>query len=341
MNEPANRVSEPLAEKASALGARLASGASRWRLTAVVRLSVAIAFVAVAVAAIVRAGGIQSLVQARWGLAFTALGVHLLVVFLNGVRLNLLAGAAGIEAGLARSIVFQFESQYFGFLIPGGLGGDAARAYRLRGISGSSSPALAAAGTARVMALSTTAATALAAFWLGTGHELVRARSAVLLAAATVFALASVWWVPKLASVARLSWLRSFAAALAGFRLPELAIGMLLTCAAQLAAIAVYWVAALSVGLRLPWLETLTLVVIASLASLAMIPGGGAGVREGGFYLTLVSFGASEQAAAAMAAMTLVLSVGVAGIGGLVHAFQGTSGGPLGRGKPCKTGSAP
>jgi hypothetical protein len=265
----------------------------------------------------------------RPGSAALAFALLLLGLAINAVRWQVFLRPVGLAQPVVELLRLTFVGNFFNVFLPTGVGGDAYKAFRLRGEAGSMSPPLATVFLDRLAGLVGLAFVALVVCLvrLSTGNHdrvtLIAGALAFSVLAATGFAL---MLAPRLAATtegtSRLtSRIRTFAAAFAtaggsaGTVLRASALGI----ASALVLIAVAALAASSLGIRLPLWGFPGVVMLS--ASLAILPitMNGLGLREAAIVWCLAAFGIGHDEALAFALLLLVLTFASSAVGGVVY----------------------
>ena len=266
----------------------------------------------------------------RPGAAVLAFALLLVWLAISALRWQVFLQPVGLAQPMGELLRLTLVGNFFNVFLPTGVGGDAYKAFRLRGEAGSMAPPLATVFLDRLAGLVGLAfvAEVVCVARLATGHQdrvtLIAGALALAVLAASGFAL---MLAPRLASTADgtsrrlISRIRRFAAAFAtaGRSMKTLLRASALGVASALVLIAVAAVAASSLGIRMPvWGYPGVVMLSASLAVLP-ISMNGLGLREAAIVWCLAAFGIGHDEALAFALLLLALTFASSAVGGVVY----------------------
>jgi glycosyltransferase 2 family protein len=265
----------------------------------------------------------------RPGAAVLAFALLLVWLAISALRWQVFLQPVGLAQPMGELLRLTLVGNFFNVFLPTGVGGDAYKAFRLRGEAGSMAPPLATVFLDRLAGLVGLAfvAEVVCIARLAIGHHdrvtLIAGALALAVLAASGFAL---MLAPRLASTADgtsrlISRIRRFAAAFAaaGRSMRTLLRASALGVASALVLIAVAAVAASSLGIRMPvWGYPGVVMLSASLAVLP-ISMNGLGLREAAIVWCLAAFGIGHDEALAFALLLLALTFASSAVGGVVY----------------------
>lgn len=326
---PARLTDRPLADRDVVPAVPARNSSRRRALSLGLRATIG----AVGIAVLLANADLQSLKTAfghvRPGAAALAFALLLVWLAISALRWQVFLQPVGLALPMGELLRLTLVGNFFNVFLPTGVGGDAYKAFRLRGEAGSMAPPLATVFLDRLAGLVGLAfvAEAVCIARLATGHQdrvtLIAGALALAVLAASGFAL---MLAPRLASTTDgtsrlISRIRRFAAAFAtaGRSMRTLLRASALGVASALVLIAVAAVAASSLGIRMPvWGYPGVVMLSASLAVLP-ISMNGLGLREAAIVWCLAAFGISHDEALAFALLLLVLTFASSAVGGVVY----------------------
>lgn len=263
-------------------------------------------------------------------LLLAALG-YLAIQLAASLRFSLALGAMGFRVPLARVIHLHFVSLFFNMLLPGGIGGDAAKGYYLRASSDHWGKGILAALLDRYLGLVSLTALALASgIMLHTpglrgAAPLPWILGFLVLTSSAPYALRAGWLRGILRrGLGRFAWASGATGAadegIRAARRPRLlALGAILTLSYYMGSSVVHLLLGKAFGAELEYWPTFhLLIVVALVSSLPLLPGAH-GQREAAYVVMFTAYGLSRSQSFLLAALALGMLLLGAVVGGFLY----------------------
>jgi len=263
--------------------------------------------------------------HADWRLFAAACLCLLFGQALSAMRWAWLARGLGLTVRMARKVQLYFLGMFLSLFLPSIIGGDVARGYLLaKGKENAGWPAAASVILERINGvLGLMLVVSLCMFFLPVPMLLVLLWNAGLLVLLLILCTTP-WWWPRLL---RSAWVVNRDGRGSGWKRLQINSpafrqawwkSLPLSLMFQALVVQAHVFLGMAVGLELSWFAYGFMVCLVALASALPLSFNGFGIREAGYIGLAVYFGASSEAAAAMAALWVLVLVVAALPGGLI-----------------------